>query len=517
MKSLYNIIIRNATILDGTGTESFEADIAIRRNRIEKIGSHIGASAKREIDAAGKITSPGFIDPHTHCDLTFIRAGWKRNLAGIMPSFKGNYNFLTQGVTTVITGNCGEGYGDIDKWKRTLEKISFGSNVCHLIPHGQVRVDLFGNEQKGKLSPVQMDVMKKHYREMMKKGAKGFSSGIEYFPGFSAPTEEFIELAKVVAEFGGIYTTHTRENSGIINPEGEYGVVAAVREAIEIGERGCVPVHLSHIKINRPFNDITVEDLLRPVEDAQGRGVKVTADIYPYAASSSTLTLLLPRKFISSGGIKEKFRSGPGKKELTGAAKEVFSWLEPDKIVISVIYKGNKKYEGLSIADIAKKEKRDAGEVYANLLTDNSGRVPTVLYFRQDMAIVRELAAREYVIPGSDGLTVPFGWARPHPRAYGTFPKMIREFVFNEKLKSLPAMIHSMTAKPADIFGIEKRGRIVEGNFADITIFDPDTICDRATYSSPHQYAGGILHVMVNGVMALRDGKPTGKRGGVFR
>jgi len=512
----YDTIIRNGTIYDGEGRESFVGDIAVRKDRIEKTGTLTNASAKKVIDAAGLIVAPGFIDPHTHCDLTFIRAGYKRHLARFLPSFKGNYNFISQGVTSCITGNCGEGYGDINTWKSLIAKTGFGTNLFHLIPHGQVRLDLFGHDQKGSLKVDQMGRMIHCFRDQMHKGAIGFSSGVEYFPGFESPTGEFVELAEVVAESGGIYATHTRENSGRKTSDGEYGVTAAALEAIEIGERGGAAVHLSHIKINRPFNDITVNDLLEPIEAARRRGVRVTADLYPYEAGSSTLTLLLPRHFVSSGGVKEVYRAGAGKAALKEAVKEIFTWMEPERTVISVMYKGPKKYEGKSIADIARSEERNPVDVYADLLTRGRGRVPTVLYFRQEMSFVRQLAALDYVIPGSDGLTIPFGWAQPHPRAYGTFPRMIRNFVLDEKVKTLPSMIQSMTSRPADIFGLKDRGRIAEGCFADITIFNPGTIRDRSTWSEPHQYAEGIEYVLVNGTIALAEGCPTGKRGGVF-
>lgn len=516
MNSVYDSIIRNAEIIDGSGSAPFAADIGIKKDRIEKIGSLQGAAAKVEIKGAGKITCPGFIDPHTHCDLTFIRAGYKRHYARFMPSFRGNYNFITQGVTTVITGNCGEGYADIDRWRRIIEKIGFGTNVYHLVPHGQARLDLFGPDREGVLSAGEMARMKDFFNAMMRRGARGFSSGIEYFPGFSAPTEEFIEVGKVVAEHNGVYATHTRENSGRKNETGEYGVVAAACEALEIGRAGGVPVHLSHIKINRPFEDMTPADLLAPVEEARSCGQAVTCDVYPYAAGSSTLTLLLPKEFIASGGVKDEFKRGGGKKKLQRAAADIFSWMGPERILISVIYRGNRSYQGKTIADIAKEEGRAPEEVYTSLLTETSGRVPTVLYFRQEMKFVREFIARDYIIPGSDALTVPRGWARPHPRAFGTFPKMIREFVLDKEVKSLPAMISAMTSRPAEIFHLQGRGRIAEGNFADITMFDPATIRDRATYSEPHRYSEGIDTVLVNGTIALAGGRPTGKRGGIF-
>jgi N-acyl-D-aspartate/D-glutamate deacylase len=215
----FDTIIKNGTVYDGTMRQPFEADIGVVKDKIAAIGK-LSGSAKRTIDARGSVVAPGFIDVHTHCDLTFQKSGLKRYLSYVMPSWKGNYNYLYQGVTTVISGNCGYGYTDTHKWLKMVDSVGFGTNVYHLVPHGMIREELFGTDQSQHLTAAQMAAMQNRIAEELDKGALGMSTGLEYAPGLMATTRELIELSKVVRDKGGIYTTHMRDESGTITKNG---------------------------------------------------------------------------------------------------------------------------------------------------------------------------------------------------------------------------------------------------------------------------------------------------------
>jgi N-acyl-D-amino-acid deacylase len=507
----YDVIIRGGTIYDGGPGAPFVGDIGISGDRVIGIGD-IAGSARRVIDARGLIVTPGFIDVHTHCDLTFKRSGWKKNLSYVIPSFRGNDNYRYQGVTTVVTGNCGYGYTDVAKWLDTVDSVGFGTNVYHLVPHGIVREELFGKEQPTDLSSDQLERMKAKIAEGMEAGAVGMSCGLEYPPGFLTVTDELIELAKVAARYGGIFTVHTRDESGAIAPNGQWGLVNSIREAVAISERAGIPVQISHLKAAAPRNGITPPDFLPFIEDARAAGLPITADQYPYDAGSTQITILLPNELVSGEGVKDEYRTSDGRKEVRRAIEEVYSYLPPDKILISTMYEGDADFEGKTIAQIAEMENRDPADVYVELVCDM--RPPIGIFFLMSMDMVKEIAAKDYVFTASDGWTVPKGMTMPHPRCYGTFPRKIREFVLKDRLLDLGAAIRSMTSLPAAKFGLAGRGTIQPNSYADIAVIDLDTIADHATYLDPHQYATGVQYLLVNGVLSIDGGSTTGLRGG---
>jgi N-acyl-D-aspartate/D-glutamate deacylase len=225
-------------------------DIAIKGDKIVATGD-LADKASRTIDARGFVVTPGFIDVHTHCDLTFKNSGLGRYFAYMMPSWKGNYNYLYQGVTTVVTGNCGYGYANLDEWFGILDSVGFGTNVYHLAPHGIIREELFGKQQPGGLSAAQLSGMKKRVSEEMEKGAVGLSAGLEYAPGLLTTKEELIALSQVVRPYGGLFTVHMRDESGSMGPGGEHGIIRSIREAIDIARQSQVSVEISHLKRDR--------------------------------------------------------------------------------------------------------------------------------------------------------------------------------------------------------------------------------------------------------------------------
>lgn len=510
LKTDLDVIIRNGTIYDGTTDEPYQADIGIRGDKIFAIGSITGR-APRDIDAAGLIVTPGFIDVHTHCDLTFQRVGFKRYLAYTMPSWKGNYNFLYQGVTTVVTGNCGYGYTDSDYWLNLVDTLGFGTNVATLAPHGMLREKLCGADQRPMLSPRELDALKGMVADEMAKGAVGFSSGLAYAPGWLSPTEELIALAKVTRRHGGIYATHIRDETGKPTTTGGIGVLESLHEAIEVGRRAEIPVEISHLKIDAPINNVHPERILEIIEAARREGLPIHADQYPYDAGSTTITILLPNEFVTSTGLQDRYKTKAGRAEVRAAIEQVFTYLPPEKTLITMDTT-DPSHEGKTLKAIAEQQGKPAADCYVDMVCEE---IPPIgVFFSQDMDIVRALMPHDYIITASDGWTVPKGMTNPHPRVYGTFPKKIRQFVLTEKRLDLKAAIRSMTSLPAEKFNLQGRGRIAEGNYADIAVIDMKTLTDHATYLKPHQYAEGVNYLLVNGVVAIEKGVATGDRGG---
>jgi len=506
----FDIIIRNALIYDGTYSDPFFADIGIQADKIAAIGTIHGKAAKT-IDAAGYITTPGFIDVHTHCDLPFKRTGSLRYLSYILPSWKGNYNYTYQGVSTVVTGNCGYGYADTDYWLGLVDAVNFGTNVYHLAPHGIIRQEMFGQDQPLNLNKKQLEAMKTRVAEEMQKGAMGLSTGLEYAPGCFSSTDELVELCKVVRGYGGLYTSHTRDESGRIYPDGHVGVLSSVEEAIEIGRRAELPVEISHLKISAPFNRIKSSQVLELIEKARNEGMDLNADQYPYAAGSTDISIFLPNRYKTTLGIKDEYKTSTGREEMQQSVEDVFAYLPPEKILITW-YPAQEKYEGKTLEQVSEMQGIKPSQCYVNMVCEE--KIPIGVFFCQDMQIVREFMPHDYILTISDGWTTPKGMTMPHPRVYGTFPKKLRKFVLEEKLMRLPQAIRSMTSLPADKFNMQGRGRIAEGAYADIAVIDLNTICDRSTYEDPHQYAQGITYLLVNGVLSIEEGSATGRRGG---
>ena len=508
-----DLIIKNGLVYDGSGRQPQKADIAVRGDRIVAVGQQVAATpGAKVIDATGKTVTPGFIDVHTHCDLTFKRTGWKRHLARVISSWKGNHNYLYQGVTTVVTGNCGYGYTDTAKWYDIAESVGFGTNVAHLVPHGILREDLFGVEtQPGKLTAAQLDRMRSRVAEEMEKGAFGMSSGLEYAPGCLVDNAELIALAKVVGRYNGLYTSHIRDESGKIANNGQRAVINAMEEAIAVAREAGVPVEISHLKIAAPIAGTPPAMLLETIEQARDEGLNVHADQYPYAAGSTVLTFLVPNEMKTASGIKATYKTPEGRKQIEAAITQVFDYAPPEKTLITM-YGEKEEFEGKTLAEIGEMEGRLPALSFVDMVCDDNP--PMAVFFLQDMDVVKALMPRDFIITASDGWTNPKDMGKPHPRVYGTFPRKLRRFVMDEKLMDFSLAIRSMTSLPAEKFGIANRGRIVPGHFADIAILDMDRIGDHATYTDPHRNSTGIDHLLVNGVLSIENGLATGDRFG---
>ena len=479
----YDTLIRNGQVIDGTGAPARRADVAVAGGRIAAVGT-VEGEAERDIDATGLVVAPGFIDVHSHDDIALL------NNPGL--DFK-----AAQGVTTVVCGNCGAGAAPANDrlqqfYARGLEGIlgpisdfawqSLGEfyqavraarpavNAAFLVPHGVLRVTAMGWERRPP-SGDELATMKEHLAEGMDNGAIGLSTGLMYRPGAYAETEELIALARVAARFGGLYVSHIR-NEGA-------GLLDSVREAIRIGEEAELPVQISHHKASGRANWGLTEQSLSIIEEARARGLDVTIDAYPYSAASTALAALVTRGQLVRG-------------------------LAPNDILVASV-KHQHQYEGKRLDEVAAMMELPVDDAIQRLLREEENTVVAVMFIMEEGDVRRVLQHPTCMI-GSDGIPSPTG--KPHPRLYGTFPRVLGHYVREEGLFSLEEAVRRMTSLPADKFRLADRGRIAEGAWADLTIFDPERIADTATYDDPRRYPSGIAHVFVNGEPVVTGGVP---------
>jgi len=427
-------------------------------------------------------------------------------------NLKGNFNALYQGVTTVVTGNCGNGISDTEKWFGMIESMNFGTNVMHFVPHRKLRQELFGTEnQPGKLNSKQLRRLKARVEKEMKKGACGISTGLAYSPGIPARTEELIELAKVVGKYGGIYATHMRDESGMVLEDGRIAVLESIREAIEIGRKAGVPVQISHLKLAAPHSGVEASEILGLIEEARREGLDITADSYPYTAGFTEISILLPARFNRpEGGIADHYKTKEGREEIKDFIQKIFVDIPPEKI--RIVLADEPTYQGKTLKEIAALEDKDPADCYADLVCDHS--IAGIIFALNEQAM-RDFMPNHYVFTSSDGMTWPKGMSGgAHPRYFGAFARKLKLFAMDGKCMGLNDAIRSMTYLPAEKLGLTGRGTIEQGAFADITILDLNTLTDKSTYEKPNTYAEGIVHLLVNGVVTIENRKLTGRRGG---
>ncbi len=491
----YDIIISHGTVYDGSGNEGYISDVGLIGDKIVAIGD-LGNNASVFINATDKIIAPGFVDMHTHCDRSLLTEDRRSAL-----------NYLTQGVTTVVTGNCGSGTYEVEKYYSQLEKNGCGPNVVHLVGHGTVRRTAMGIVDREPTIKEKMH-MGELVTRAMHEGAAGMSSGLFYVPGSFSKTVEVIDLAKIVAEYNGIYATHIRDESNYTT-----GLVESIREAVEIGEESGASVQISHIKaLGKPVwgksNEVT--DI---IEAAQKRGVKVFADQYPYIASSTNLaSATMPRWAQADGKLKNNLQDQSLRLKLK---KEIAENIErrggPETLVISS-FRQKKEWEGKSLLEISKILEKNPVETAIELTLMGA---PGVVSFNMQETDLYHFMKQPYVMTGSDGTLPVFGEGVPHPRSYGTFPRKIREFVLDKEIITMPHAIRAATALPAEMLGWKDRGMIREGYIGDIIVFDPEKISDKATFDDPHQYSEGIDYLLVNGKLTIEGGKYNGTLAGI--
>jgi N-acyl-D-amino-acid deacylase len=477
-----DLILRNGTVIDGSGSPSTHTDVGIAGDRIVFVGLSAGKKAKRVIDASGLVITPGFIDPHTHTadDLTDPKRG--RNEA-----------YLMQGVSTVATGNDGdspEHTGDtLARWARQ----GIGTNAALFIGEGTVRAEVMGMSD-AKPTPEQMGKMKALVDTAMNEGAIGLSTGLYYAPGSYATTEEIIELARVAAQHGGIYDTHMRDESTY-----NIGLMNSVRETLRIGKEANIPVMISHIKALGADVWGQSTEVIALIDEARKAGINATASQYPYDASGTSVTAsLVPRWAEADGKLLKNIDDPALHQRLIQEMTENLRRRGGPETLLMTAAK-DKSIVGKNLAQIAKE--RNVSPIEAALQIIRAGG-SSVASFNMKESDIEAFMKQPWVMTCSDG-------SEGHPRKYGTFPHKIHEYVYEKQVLSLEAAVRSSTSLPAETLRLKNRGLLKQGYFADVLVFDPKTFIDRATYENPTVLATGVQYLLVNGNFAVDRGKLT--------
>jgi N-acyl-D-amino-acid deacylase len=516
---MYDLLLRGGVVLDGTGRPRFRADVAVVGDRIAEVGLDLGpAAAVREVP--GLIVAPGFIDIHSHSGPALL----------VEPRPESQ---ISQGVTTEVGGNCGfsfvpwtpeearrtadefeERYGRRYEWQTMdqllalLEQGGLVANFATYIGHGDVRAAAVGWEQRPPTAE-EMATMKRLVAEALEAGAWGLSTGLIYPPGCYATTAEIVELSRVVARYGGLYATHLRNESDHL--------LEAVQEALEIGREAGIPVQISHHKAVGRANWGRVEQSLACLEAARAAGQDVTCDQYPYVATSTSLRTLIP-KWAHEGGteallarLADSQAVARIQAELRAEYPEEDAW---ERIFVSEV-RGpeGKECEGRSLAEIGALWGEDPLAALIRLLREDRARCSMVNFAMCEEDVERVLQHGTTMV-GSDSSARatqgPLRRGRPHPRGFGTFPRVLGVYVRERGVLTLEEAVHKMTGQPAARLGLPGRGTIARGHYADLVVFDPQRVRDRATFAEPYQLAEGIHAVYVNGQLVFQDGRATG-------
>ena len=519
----YDTLIRGGEIHDGMGNAPRIADIGIIGDRIVAIGNLTGAGV-RIIEAQGLLVCPGFIDVHTHVDLTYLLL----EPIDVFPKdLTGSFNYLYQGVTTVVGGNCGAGYPDIKVFFDKLDKLGgYGTNICTLAPHSLIRQVLFDPQPEQPLSDAQLLFMKGWFETQMEQGTIGFSTGLEYDPGSYSDTTELIELAKVVRKYDGLYTSHTRDQTGTGVPPTDWGVLTSIDEAIKIGIEADIPVHVSHLQVNTPWNDVTASQILEKIENArQGpHAIDVTGCIHTYNIGWGPLNYRLPQKYKKVNGIKDIYKSGEKRLEVQAAIQKVFDEYIPAE-KIQICSWEDERYNMQYISDLVKQPEfpENKGKTPAECFVDIVAKDPDVpapyAYSDEIHGDVKDgIIPGDHIFMSSDGLASSEDRETPivHPRSFDNATRVLTEFVLPAEgaRMDLPSAIRKMTSLPADKFKLRERGRIEEGYFADIVVINRGKLKSNATFEIENRYSEGVEYSLVNGVLAIDNGKATDQRPG---
>ena len=524
---MLDLIIKNGRVADGTGNPLVYSDIGIKGDRIVQIGG-VEAEAVRTIDARNMIVAPGFIDMHSHSDL--------RRFEDPLDEIK-----LRQGVTTEVTGNCGFspapltdrtadllkayskpilgrldrdwGWHGFGEYMDELAKQKFSCSIVPCIGNGALRIAVKGFE-RGPLIKEEMDRIKRLLSEGLEAGAMGLSMGLMYAPECYYRMEELTEICTAAARYGAVLTTHMRGEGATL--------VESVKEVIHIAESAGIPLNISHFKAAGVKNwGGVLDQAMEVIEDGRSRGLDITCDVYPYTAGSTSLPALLP-PWSQEGGLGAaigRLRDGKTKERIRAdLLREHKDWDNPmldagwGRVCISMLNTGkNKPFIGKSLSEIAETSGKAPVDCALDLIAEENGNVTVILHQMSDEDVKKVIAWKDSIII-SDSL-YPAG-GNPHPRVYGTFPRLFRKYVREDGVLTLEQAVKKVTFQPARRFGIDGRGLLKLGFIADITIFDPGLIKDTATYENPRQYPEGILYVITGGQVAIEAGKHTGIRNG---
>jgi len=495
----YDLVVRHGQVIDGTGRPAFAADVAIKDGRIVGVG-RIDGTSRHEIDAAGQVVAPGFIDVHTHSE----------DIAELPVA----ENFLRMGVTTIITGNCGSSKLDVAAFFAELERTKVAVNVGTLIGHGTVRLAVLGSSIARPPSAAELERMRALVDQAMLDGAVGMSTGLIYLPGVFAKTEEIVELAKVVAKHGGIYASHMRyENSRISE---------ALAEITQVAREAHVPIEVSHLKLAGPSAWGRADEILAYLDRARADGLTITHDQYVYTASSTSLGSRIPEDAREGGPDKFRARLADpvAKAKMIAAMKASLqrsNYADFDFAVIAN-FVPDPSLNGLSVpaAALRLRGKATLDDQIETILDLESRGGADAVFHGMDEADLKKFLAHPLTMVASDSAPRKFGDAVPHPRGYGNNARVLGRYVRELKVISLEEAIRKMTSLPAHAFGLVGRGSLIPGNQADLVIFDPAVVSDQSSYSDPHHYATGFSDVLVNGVSVIRQSQLTGERPGAI-
>jgi N-acyl-D-amino-acid deacylase len=521
---MYDILIRNGTIVDGTGKAGYKANIGVSKNKIAKIGNLAWSRGRIEIDAEGKVVAPGFIDMHNHSD-----SYWRLFLEPKLPSL------VYQGVTTIVGGNCGASIAplssgkiieSVQKWadirevnvnwlsmgefREEMSKRKLGLNFATLVGHGTLRRGIIGDDMR-RMADNELELFKNILERSLEAGALGFSAGLAYSHEREAKWDELEAMLEIVARHKKIFSLHLRD-------EGK-DILSAIDEAVDLAKESGATLQISHFKVMGEKNWPLAETALQKIEEAQQAGINVNFDVYPYTETGSVLYVYLPA-WAAEGGkrmLLRRLKEKHLREKIVSEMKEVHEYpYEEATIAISSL---DKNLPERKISKIAEARGISAEEVVVDLLVASEGRVVTLLECL-DEKNVKKAIAHPLAIIASDGAGYDIAHKDTgelvHPRCFGTFPRVLGKYVREEKLLTLEEAVKKMTSMPAKRLGLTDRG-ILQNNFeADIVVFDPEKIIDKSTAKEPYQYAEGVSEVVVNGKLVLGKGKMTGEMAGIF-
>ncbi len=483
----YDLLIRGGQVFDGTGAPPVTTNVAVRNGRIVAIGALADARATTVIDATGHYVTPGFIDVHSH-------AG-----EGLGEDLNHGQPVLAQGITTVVVNPDGGGPVDIAAQRATYEQRGIGPNAALFVPHGSIRREVLGMADRAPTAS-ELDRMLALTRAGMQAGAIGLSSGPYYAPGSYAKTDELVALAKVAAEFRGVYSSHIRDESDYT-----VGLLAAVEEVITIAEQAGLPGIVTHMKALGTGTWGASSEAVKRIEAARARGVSVWADQYPYEASGTSITGALVPRWAQVLGNDAMIRRAKGDERgrFLADVKTNIARRGGAETLLIARFEPDPSLEGRNLAQLAKLWNKPAEEAALDLLVRGGA---SLVSFNMTDNDIDHIMKQTWTMTSTDGGLGPMGVGKPHPRGYGAFPRKLRMYVRERHVVDWEFAIRSMTSLPATVFGLKDRGVIREGAWADIVVINPAQVADKATYTDPHQLSVGIDTIVINGKMARRDG-----------
>ena len=524
-------LIINGVLIDGTGRERYKSDLVIMGDRIEKIGTIAAtdrSSFDRVIDAAGDVVCPGFIDTHSHCDLLVfvdpyvepkVRQGVTTEILGqdgiSMAPLPKPYISSWRNILACLDGDSDEidwEFETTDGYLTALEQKKIGLNESYLVPHGNIRMEAMGLENR-KPTDHEFQKMKDILRRELDAGALGMSTGLIYTPCAYAETEEIIFLCKIVAEYDGVFAVHQRSEAD--------SILASMEEVIRIGRESGVKVHFSHMKIAGIKNRDKITRVLELLDKAKSEGIRISFDQYPYVAGSTMLGVILP-PWVHDGGtdkLIERLKDRDLRKKIKNDIEnslpgwdDFVDFAGLDKIYItSVTSRENMDLVGKNLVEIGQMRAKDPYEAAFDLLLEEKNVVGMMDFYGLEEHVVSFMKRPEQNVC-TDGLS----GGKPHPRLYGSFPRILSKYVREEKVLTLEEAVRKMTGKPAEVFGLRKRGTLLQGNYADLVLFNPETVKDHGDYVEPEQYPTGIDYVFINGKLVIDQGQHTGVRAGAI-